>query len=150
MYTCARHSLIEHCRQTSENRGFPMASQGQNERNCTVFRAELRKQRRCRMFRAWLAKPQKNAAPTNAAQQIAAQPREYANAASDALAMLVEVQPWNAETQPWKLWQHLRKCTHSADTLKHNPRSSGNAQQFQKDTLECAHRAPNLNVARVC
>ena len=102
------------------------------------------------MFRAWLAKPQKNAAPTNAAQQIAAQPREYANAASDALAMLVEVQPWNAETQPWKLWQHLRKCTHSVGTLKHNPRSSGNAQQFQKDTLECAHKAPNLNVARVC
>ena len=59
-------------------------------------------------------------------------------------------QPWNAETQPWKLWQHLWKCTHSADTQKHNPRSSGNAQQFQKDTLECAHRAPNLNVARVC
>ena len=102
------------------------------------------------MFRARLAKPQKNAARGNAAQQIAAQPREYANAASDALAMLVEVQPWNAETQPWKLWQHLWKCTHSADTLKHNPRSSGNAQQFQKDTLECAHKAPNLNVARVC
>ena len=78
-----------------------MASQGQNERNCTVFRAELRKQRHCLMFRARLAKPQKNAARGNAAQQIAAQPREYANAASDALAMLVEVPPWNAETQPW-------------------------------------------------
>ena len=36
-----------------------MASQGQHKRNCTVFRAELRKQRG--MFRAWLAPKERSA-----------------------------------------------------------------------------------------